>query len=257
MKTCLICGAEFETRRKDRRFCSRKCKSVFDNQLRDQRNCEAKLAAKPLIKKCPFCGVEFEPVRSTQVYCSKRCYSAARRIRERERHAAKRPPRPKKTCAFCGKEFEARAKNCRFCSKRCQIDAQTEMARQRRETTKPPPPTLICPRCGKEFVRRTKLQRYCSCHCAHLEANRRYRRQARIHTTAKEIFERLQIRRAGTQWGERVYVPPPEPKPKPKPERCPLIPAAQAENRKPTVDELLDWIFDEDRQYYERLPASS
>lgn len=128
-------------------------------------------------------------------------------------------------CAYCGKEFEQTIYNKKFCSRLCG---------QRFRRNKPLEDYVkTCKHCGKEFTTRNGQRQYCSVAC---------RRAA--ERKLDHIYHR-KCKRAPIPAISMVpivaskFSPPPPPPPPPKI----IIPAAVAENRKPTVDELLDWIF--------------
>ena len=73
-KTCKYCGAEFEAKRSDAKFCSAKCRMA---NKREQQ--------KPTKKICPVCGAEFVG-NSNKLYCSRECYLINRKINIRENH---------------------------------------------------------------------------------------------------------------------------------------------------------------------------
>lgn len=63
--TCQLCGVEFTTYQKLRKYCSQTC------TLRAGR--QAYLDRIRIDKKCPDCGTAFTTSRKTQVYCSAQC----------------------------------------------------------------------------------------------------------------------------------------------------------------------------------------
>ena len=83
---------------------------------------------------------------------------------------------------------------------------------------------MKCAYCGKEFTAHRKDAKFCSrlCYGRYQTVYPRERRE-----TIPEIPTVPAV--------ASKFTPPPPPKI--------TIPAAVAENRKPTVDELLDWIF--------------
>lgn len=85
---------------------------------------------------------------------------------------------------------------------------------------------MKCAYCGKEFTAKRRDAKYCSRACSS-----RYR-----------IFHPPETPRAAYTL-EIPTVPATKSKPTPPPPPKITIPAAVAENREPTTDELLDWIF--------------
>ncbi len=64
IKKCLICEEEFIPKRRDQKYCSRRCSVIM--QLR-------KRSKKPLTKICKHCDVEFKPYNSLDKFCSANC----------------------------------------------------------------------------------------------------------------------------------------------------------------------------------------
>ena len=72
-KTCIHCGAEFEAKRSDAKFCSDKCRMAHKRNNRHD-------------KICPVCGKHFIGT-SNMKYCSHECYLLNRKINIREKNA--------------------------------------------------------------------------------------------------------------------------------------------------------------------------
>ena len=72
---CEYCGAEFEARKSNQKYCSARC----NWQAYSERHRGA-----PVIRKCEYCGEEFETRKSNQKYCSARCRKKANYWRHRE-----------------------------------------------------------------------------------------------------------------------------------------------------------------------------
>ena len=73
MKTCAICGAEFEATRSNQKYCSRaECKRERKRRyLNAWRRANRKAVNLQSVMKCEICGAEFEATRSNQKYCSR------------------------------------------------------------------------------------------------------------------------------------------------------------------------------------------
>ena len=129
----------------------------------------------------------------------------------------------KKICPHCGKEFETNRADKKYCSRAC-----TRAAYRLRHDGKI---TKTCAYCNGAFTTRDSKKIYCSVMC---------RRSAeRLNARLKREAQREADMQAALN--KPAVVEPIEP-PKPAPRKT-VIPAADAENREPTVDELLDWIF--------------
>lgn len=203
-KVCPICLKRFETPYKFKKYCSLKCK---------------KKARSPKIheKTCAHCGATFMTKTDQQKYCSKRCAD----LHFYQEH---RRPRKvvKKICPTCGVEFETCNLRKRYCSKACS---------NRHQYTPRPKPTYIktCAYCNGEFTTRDPKRLYCSTAC---------QRSAEILNARLQREAKREAVRLAAQNKPAVVKPIETPAPSKV-----IIPAAVAENRKPTVDELLDWIF--------------
>ena len=184
--------------------------------------------------KCEHCGAEFEPRQPHQKYCSKQC-----RYRAQSKRSYKPHPIGKKICAVCGKEFDTNNAAKKYCSPECYRAAFPSKYKKHsvRQAT--------CPVCGAQFQSNKANQIYCSRLCCRAAERRR-----------------RALARRGMSYLEK-FIPPAEPvaeivtEPQPTPiddvfppkyiPREVIIPAAIEENRQPTTEELLDWIFSEER----------
>lgn len=185
--------------------------------------------------KCEYCGAEFEPRQPHQKYCSVQC-------RRRAQYERTYKPRSigKKTCVVCGKEFDTNNAAKKYCSPECYRAAFPSKYKKHnlRQAT--------CPVCGAQFATNKPNQIYCSRLCCRAAEHRR-RALARRGMSHIEKFIPPAEPAAETS--------PPEPQPTPIDDIFPpfyiprevIIPAAIEENRQPTAEELLDWIFSEER----------
>lgn len=223
---CAYCGAEFERteNRGSRKYCSRKC--YFNARYHREHPKQAKQ------KICPTCGVEFGAFYGQRKFCSARCrnkWNNTRRIAKQPvKQIIKRPAKRiaketvKRICPQCGKEFEVTSPTKKFCSELCGQRYRRGFGCRNYVKT--------CPVCGVEFETESGQKVYCSTKC---------------RKRAEKKRERKEIPEIPTFAPPKVEVKPIEP-PKPEPPKV-IIPAAEAENRKPTTDELLDWIFSKER----------
>lgn len=182
--------------------------------------------------KCLQCGTEFEPHSWNRKFCSAKCGN-------KYRYKPKTTPRVyNNTCAVCGKTFEARSSATKYCSPECY--RRRNPSKYKSKATR----QATCPICGAQFGASQPNQIYCSRLCCKA-AERKRKKLARRGMSRVEFLPAepaIEI------------APPREPQPAPIDEIFPphvprevIIPAAVAENRKPTIDELLDWIFSEER----------
>lgn len=119
-KRCPNCNKEFESKFKDKIYCSRSCSVVY----RKKHNVKT--------RRCinPNCGKEFESAGNKT--CSKECAAFLRAQGCRAKHQVRSVPYQAQTCSNpdCGKEFKAVRKQ-PYCSRSCaqaaQVDAKTVM----------------------------------------------------------------------------------------------------------------------------------
>lgn len=77
MSVCMQCGKPLEQHkgRKEKKFCSDKCRMAFWNSHQDEVNKQAYYTL-----TCQHCGKEFESYgNKKRKYCSRECYADARR----------------------------------------------------------------------------------------------------------------------------------------------------------------------------------
>lgn len=78
-KKCACCGVEFVAHRKNKIYCSRKCRDVAYKRSKGQ---DSRL--EPRQVKCVVCGVEFKTTNPSKKTCSENCSKDL--TRERKRH---------------------------------------------------------------------------------------------------------------------------------------------------------------------------
>lgn len=156
-KTCIICGAPFDTHNRQTVCCSEDCSHKYRNM-----DCYE-------VRTCPFCKKEFTvPKSSPNIFCSSKC-SAQYREAEKRGFATRY-----KKCAFCGKDFIPVKKRTKCCSAECGIKYR-EQHRVFKCITK------ICPICGKEFTTpSSENAKTCSHECGYklIKQNNQRRRHA-------------------------------------------------------------------------------
>lgn len=233
IKTCPICGKEFEPRRCSQKYCSPAC---YDEE--NHRRARARyVPVKNESRTCPVCGKEFVSHNRNQKYCSDACRCRVYRL-------SKRAPRPIRTCPVCGKEFTAISERAVVCSRECRRLHRNKLERERNRRRRAEREPVTCTICGREFVPSHGNKKCCSDVC---------RRRAKAVTAARRYAAKHPPRLTPRRAEPKVLFPdfkPPSPKPKPPPKPPPkiFIAAAEAEHRPPTIDELLDWIFDPNRK---------
>lgn len=70
---CAECGAWFESRRNDAKFCSGKCRK------------RAYRRKPEIVKYCPVCDSRFKTLSNNRVYCSDACYHREKYLRRKNK----------------------------------------------------------------------------------------------------------------------------------------------------------------------------
>lgn len=82
-RVCPVCGIKFEAKRKNQIYCSKKCKTEFNNDKLSQIK---KKNYKPI--RCIVCGKLFTPLSSQHKCCCKKCsnkyHNSQAKTRERK-----------------------------------------------------------------------------------------------------------------------------------------------------------------------------
>ena len=174
IKKCEICGAEFEVKRCDQKYCSSRC---------NQMSYKKRHHPSPVyVKKCEICGAEFETTFSSKIYCSRECHNKARSLRR----FANIPLRKVK-CPICGKEFETTNSRQIYCSAKCKnVQLYANVSNRR--------PTLLrkCDVCGAEFVPDKYHRLYCSEKCRDIGYQKfAYKPMQPVEKTCKHCGEKF------------------------------------------------------------------
>ena len=98
---CANCGAVFETRCVNRRFCSPKCCKEFNNERKRKKEWHTLV--------CQICGKEFRQHNARQHYCSKECTHEAYKRWKKARYVPH--PRQKKEKPATAKKPTQKPKN--------------------------------------------------------------------------------------------------------------------------------------------------
>lgn len=106
MKTCPICGKEFESGKNAQKYCSAACRKKAASYRFQEKH--------KRIGVCAWCGKEFETRSANRLYCSEKCGYLARQQKQKE--TKKNQPPIKKRCVICGEEFETINPNQILCS---------------------------------------------------------------------------------------------------------------------------------------------
>ncbi len=182
LRTCVICGKQFETNHSRQMTCSKVC-SKKEHYLK---NIEwtKKVHPSDSYRICKRCGKQFVP-KGKEWFCSEKCRIETRRASEKaskqkilqrkyesgeikkrlsleEKQALKKPY----ICIYCGKKFTGRKR--KYCSDDCRNKAAREYKKryikQYREKINPVR-YGVCKICGKQFLVDKLHQIYCSKEC--------------------------------------------------------------------------------------------
>jgi len=112
LKYCLGCKKEFDTRRKDKIYCSVKCtKKAWEDK-------DKKINM--IINKCGYCGKEFLTyLRKKRIYCSNLCKTKGWKAK----YSPYLIESKKKVCPCCNKKFLDKTQGYKkiYCSKKCRV----------------------------------------------------------------------------------------------------------------------------------------
>ncbi|HAQ02391.1 TPA: hypothetical protein DCQ22_00645 [Candidatus Nomurabacteria bacterium] len=128
---CIVCGKMIKTNKRGKKYCSKKCNGIGTKSQRK-------------LKLCIMCGKEFYNVKSRVKCCSNTCARKARQVHTES------------TCKVCGKSFEPRKKTQEYCSNNCKRVCRRSILPR------------ICPICGIEFKPKANKMKYCSRECFYI-----------------------------------------------------------------------------------------
>jgi very-short-patch-repair endonuclease len=110
---CQFCQVKFSSDRRNKKFCCKKCYSLYQSKIKIIPNFLNRKGIKPksrVKKNCKACGKEYECHtcrKNLSIYCSKECWNH-------------RNPKIEIICAFCKKVFcDYKSNNKKFCSNSC------------------------------------------------------------------------------------------------------------------------------------------
>ena len=124
---CAWCGdplPEPEERHHGRRYCCKRCKWAYENDVRSQ----ARKAARP-IRACLWCGTEFIAWPSHKFCCTPKCSERYHNRASKERFAARQAERP---CPVCGTLFKPKRAGQAVCGTGCSGAYVWHLRRQRK-----------------------------------------------------------------------------------------------------------------------------
>lgn len=166
---CEQCEKEFETKRKDKRFCCDKCqhKHRYEN---------------PKFNKCLCvnCGNEFTPKAADRnKYCSRECAFEHKKAKPKEKKEKV------KTiclciCVICNKEFNGTRSDSKYCSDECskEMNRRKELARSK-ERHEALGKKCQCKQCGIEFIPKygSKHRSFCTDLCSKRHGHKQSKRK--------------------------------------------------------------------------------
>lgn len=98
-KICACCGKEFEAHKKNKQYCSRKCRDVGYKRSKGQ---DSRLEPRHIV--CTICGKEFDTMNPSKKTCSNECSRILKWQRNGGTQAAPKESL-KKQCVICGNSF--------------------------------------------------------------------------------------------------------------------------------------------------------
>ena len=231
---CRLCGKSFEARGR-RVYCER-CTAKADRDVASSidakcKECGGKFSTKnPIVRycsdKCRIDGTRRLKREHARLYMAdpekraikrarERAWAANRRRamegkgpagsssgggRQRDDHAAGRPPRPRsrakqRACEVCGRSFVPHGGTSRANCERCAARFDGEISTVR---------NVKCKECGKEFSTKNRSARYCSTKCSAEAIRRRMREYARGRMADPEQRAILSARARARQAAHRA-----------------------------------------------------
>jgi len=118
VKTCPVCGENFNATYENRKYCSQNCRKqkVKENSRERYREIHGKLET----KQCAHCGEAFLPKNGNQIYCSYKCKCIVANKRNRKTEGTYITPRQ---CKWCNTLFQGEDQEKKYCCKQCEEDA--------------------------------------------------------------------------------------------------------------------------------------
>lgn len=198
-KVCEYCGKPFEAHRKNKVFCSRKCKDI-SFRLRNGIKCNPN--PEPYHKICRVCGKAFDSFRQTDATCSSEC---SERYHSKTRTTQHDP----RMCVICGAIFIPKTDTQATCSRQCFLKKYNEERNRKRAALRPPVEyeVRICPVCGEEFqADKRGARKYCSKECASYAGRKRAnkRHDKRIPKAAR--VDNIDLHRLFKRDGGKCYI---------------------------------------------------
>lgn len=186
-KFCEYCGAEFESRRGDTRFCSKLCRDLAH---RKEKGIKCNLNIEPFLKVCRVCGKEYKTRREASVTCSPDCAIAYRRADEgkkkesvyvkivpqkfggRFEYVESSKGRVMLKCSKCGMIISRAQSTVRDKNIKCEYCEEAKQLREARQrmtcffiALKDAKTPKRCAGCGKVFTSNRPTKKYCSDRC--------------------------------------------------------------------------------------------
>lgn len=190
MKTCKLCGKEFEPSGSWQKYCSPQCREraycherkesktlklyILINSNGERFETDSMLA---FVQAHPEWFPKWESAYVSLMRGGKYrgWYIESREDKKREGSVLSSGAGAERTCPYCGKVFVSMNGHIKYCSSKCARASleQAERARLERKKQLKPPVMRVCAQCGKEFVQEGKRRKYCGEVCA--EAARKAR----------------------------------------------------------------------------------
>lgn len=186
-RICKYCGAEFIAYRKNKEYCSRRCKDVA---IKVRKGIKCNTSTEPYHKICVICGSAFDTFRDAAVTCSEKCARARRigydpntkRINTVEEwvnaaqggfeYVSHTGGRIKIKCKRCGNVIERAYSTVKHKNVECEYCKEVKQLQEARQkmacfliALKDARTPRRCANCGKMFTSNYPTQKYCSDKC--------------------------------------------------------------------------------------------
>lgn len=182
IKTCPVCGRNFETTSGARIYCSNACRFAGTTEP----------DGKGTMGECPVCKKTFRRNVRKQIYCGKSCAGKGKSQKYWANKKTKEPePEQERYCEICGRSLSGIKAAKRYCDNpECRREGNRRtkaLVLENRE--------LVCACCGKQFKRANPVM-YCSKNCRLADAARRRKgleEQIRGTPVRLKVLQRIDV----------------------------------------------------------------
>lgn len=178
-KNCVICDAEFETKRSNAKYCSMYCRNRRDRTPKGGH----------IDNVCVYCGDDFKSKRKAK-WCSRLCKSRGEKLQldiksdhKYSFNGERRNPLGEASCRHCNDIFIKKSYKHQYCKVECKTAARVKIDKERRLAQRE---EIECAWCGKKVIPSHKLRKTCSGECAKQYRKRHKAERVKVHIIDKK-----------------------------------------------------------------------